>query len=255
MLNLFVQPHPDDVPWSCGGTLRKLIDHEQPCLVVTVFDASPDPSRPLNELARALHRAWGLSDDPMQARLAENDAALARLGVAGERLGLMEGIYRVNGSDTPAKLMSPPPAEETELYRAVDAAIVECALRHQATRVFLPLAIGTQVDHVLCFHAIDALRTRGVAVYCYEDFPYVTRRPEALGARLASLDMRLVPALVDITAQLESRIAASLLYASQLPVLFRGADPGEAISAYVTQPDGRKVERFWTCDTRSIDPS
>ncbi|MEO6951021.1 MAG: PIG-L family deacetylase [Polyangia bacterium] len=242
-MNVFVQPHLDDVAWSCGGTVRRLA-RQAPCRVVTVFDRSPEPSRSLSPFARMLHTAWGAGRDPLPMRRAENERALRILGATGEGLSIHEALYRDPPVSSSGELLTPPGPALAPLVREIaERLVVAC---RGATRVFLPLGIATHVDHMLCYAAHERLRATGLVVHHYEDFPYVTR----LGKLVARLNM--VPVLasftVDIDDTLPARIEAIRAYPSQLGPM--GMDrPDELVRTHAASVVERgHGERFWTLD-------
>ncbi len=250
-MNVFVQPHLDDVAWSCGGTVSLLgaraeAAGEAPCTILTVFDRSPDPTRSLSLFARMLHAAWGAGRDPLPMRRAENVRALEILGARGESLDLHEALYRDPPVHSSGALLRPPgPSLAPLAHEIAERLVASC---EGAERVFLPLGIATHVDHVLCFSAHDRLREAGVAVHHYEDFPYVTRAGK-LAARLESLRADPLEQLtVDVAHTLGTRIAAVRAYASQLR--FMGMDrPDDLVRTHAAavRPGGFG-ERFWTRD-------
>jgi LmbE family N-acetylglucosaminyl deacetylase len=249
-MNLFIQPHPDDVPWSCGGTVARLVEEGERCLVATVFSGAPDPALPLTALARGLHARWQTGDDPMPVRSRENTTALAVLGADSAELGYREALYRGDAYDTVAKLLSAPVETDRPLMCELGERLLSLCRHLEPARVFSPLGIGNHVDHLLCFEAAEALRPTGAAVYYYEDFPYVIRDRAGLAARLAQIGAVLVPTVLEVTDQLDRRIQATLSYRSQLATLFRGDDPAEAVRGYAREIAGGVgfAERFWRSD-------
>lgn len=88
--------------------------------------------------------------------------------------------------------------------------------------MFVPLGIGSHVDHQLVFEAGRCLASQGVKVYAYEDCPYAIHTPEGQRTRLAALDGKVgEPVLVPIAETLEQRLEAIACYESQVPVIFR----------------------------------
>ena len=252
-MNVFVQPHLDDVAWSCGGTVARLAAGE-PCTILTVFDRSPDPTLSLSLFARMLHIAWGAGRDPLPMRRAENVRALAILGAKGESLDFHEALYRDPPVHSSGALLTAPGPALAPLAHEIAERLVEAC--RGATRVFLPLGIATHVDHVLCFAAHDRLREVGCAVHHYEDFPYVTRAGK-LAARLESLhDSTLASVTVDVARTLDTRIDAVRAYPSQLG--FMGMDRPEGLvrtHAAAVMPGsspGSYGERFWTRDAEDL---
>jgi hypothetical protein len=113
---LFIQPHYDDVPLSCGGTVALLARNRHEPHMVTVFASELLPQM-VGEFAAWKHERWKLTD--------------------------------------PDRVLEARRAEE---------------IRHlpewrEGNRVFVPLGIGSHVDHQLVFEAGRCLAAQGAEVY------------------------------------------------------------------------------------------
>ncbi len=53
---IYISPHLDDVPLSCGGTIVQQKTQGLNILIVTVFAGDPEP--PFSPFVQAFHRAW-----------------------------------------------------------------------------------------------------------------------------------------------------------------------------------------------------
>ncbi|NBJ10645.1 hypothetical protein GR304_06935 [Microvirga sp. SYSU G3D207] len=93
--SLFIQPHYDDVPLSCGGTVALLAQGGYQPHMVTVFASELLPQM-VGEFAASKHERWKLTDpDQVLAARRNEDAAAARaLGCDVRWLGLPDAIYR-----------------------------------------------------------------------------------------------------------------------------------------------------------------
>ncbi len=223
---LFVSPHFDDVAFSCGGLVCRHLDRGERATVVTVFGGAPgegvvpfDPSlvaavpAASPDPAVALRQLWSL-------RVEEDRAAMRVLGSAWSHEGFPEAAFR------------PEVTGWREIWRApslasrpwVDAIVARLAASISAeTIVYAPLAVGSHIDHAMCFLAASALRRRGVRILYYEDVPYATRAG-ALDRRIADLEDDLVASTIDVTPHLTRRIEAASCYRSQVVGAFGGAD-------------------------------
>src|SRR5438876_1587513 len=85
--HVFVEPHFDDVALSCGGTVHALASRGERVLVVTVFAGNPGVGTRVTDFAAGQHARWGDALDPIAARLAEQEAAMAVLGADWRGLG------------------------------------------------------------------------------------------------------------------------------------------------------------------------
>jgi LmbE family N-acetylglucosaminyl deacetylase len=114
--------------------------------------------------------------------------------------------------------------------------------------VFVPLGIGSHVDHQLVFDASRCLAAQG-EVYAYEDCPYAIHTPEGRRTRLAVLDGKVgEPVLVPVGGTLEQRLEAIACYASQVPVIFRFTQNFRgAVTGFAHEVGGElgPAERFW----------
>jgi LmbE family N-acetylglucosaminyl deacetylase len=247
--SLFVQPHYDDVPLSCGGTVA-LLAGQGGASIVTVF-AGGLVDEMVGPFAAWKHQRWKLTDiDEVQSvRRAEDAAAAAVLGVPVRWLGLPDAIYRGERYSSDDALFGPLRAEERELAEHLAEELRHLPEWRRGTRVFVPLGIGSHVDHQLVFEAGRHLAAAGVAVYAYEDCPYAIHTPAGLDARLAQVEGCLgSPVAVDIEATLQRRIAAIACYSSQVPVIFRFTDDvAGAVTAFARGRGvaGEAAERFW----------
>jgi LmbE family N-acetylglucosaminyl deacetylase len=112
---LFIQPHYDDVPLSCGGTVAMLARGGHEPHMVTVFASELLPQM-VGEFAAWKHERWKLADPDavLEARRAEDAAAARTLGCDVRWLGLPDAIYR-DRYTSDHELFGPLPPEEREL--------------------------------------------------------------------------------------------------------------------------------------------
>ena len=57
-LTLFLSPHFDDVPLSCGGIAARLAGMGAHCIGITVFAAPHDENFPLSPFSQNMHDQW-----------------------------------------------------------------------------------------------------------------------------------------------------------------------------------------------------
>lgn len=248
--SLFVQPHFDDVALSCGGTAaRTARDGQQPA-IVTVF-ASEIVDAMVGDFAAWKHERWRL-DDPdavLRVRREEDARAAAVLGCRLRWLGLPDAIYRGDRYTSDRELYGPVREEEGELARFLADELASLPEWRDGNRVFVPLAVGSHVDHQLVFEAGACLARRGVEVLAYEDLPYAIHTPQGVAARLAQVGHRLGPERqLAIEASEPAKLAAVGCYETQLPVIFRfTGDWQAALRSHARQVSASRgaVERFW----------
>lgn len=242
---VFVEPHFDDVAFSCGGTLARLTAAGMPVHVVTVF--TKGPTGPLSPLAQQLHAAWGTTGDPYAPRRAEGQAFLDATGAAGTWLGLPEALYRHDdwtATDDLFRADAPPEADPA--FPAVRQALADALPAWGACTVVAPLGIGNHADHLVVHAAVRALPTDGRTVWFYEDYPYATNREHARTRRAAVAPAAMTA--VDVSDTLDARMAMCRLYPSQFASIFQtDARMRDRLTAYATAvgTPGRPAERFW----------
>lgn len=254
--HVYLSPHLDDAPLSCGGAIAGQVERGERVLVVTLATAAPAPDGPFSALAESFHREWGLSPAQVLAtRLAEEQRALGVLGADLLCGGMLDAIYRHPAAYHSRATLFAPPAPDDPLLPALRGLFAGLRALLPGAAFYGPLGVGSHVDHLLTHAA--AVEVLGASLRFYEDFPYVAR-PAALERRLAELDRGLEPELVPIGPQLERKVAAITVYASQLPELAHSqldrpvADHEAAglfaavVSDYAREVgDGAPAERIW----------
>jgi LmbE family N-acetylglucosaminyl deacetylase len=239
--HIFVEPHFDDVALSCGGTVRALADAGARALVVTLFGGKPGEAVVVTAFAAGQHERWGAEADPIGVRIAEQEAALELLGVTTwERLHWLDAIYRGDQYLSDDDLFGPVKPDDAPLVEQIRDALSVVRQQNPGATWYVPLGVGNHVDHQI---ALAACRDFP-GLRLYEDFPYAHRYPGSVAARAAELGAR--PAdRVDISAQLDTKIAAIGRYVSQIPTLFGDADSmARAVREFAREGEV-DLERFW----------
>ncbi len=236
---LYLSPHLDDAVLSCGGQIAARARRGESVLVATL--ATGDPTGPLSPLAQELHAAWGLGGS-CAARREEDRRACVRLGAAVHHVDRQEAMYRLDPEtgqplySTRESVFGPIHAQDAFLP-ALTTAMKSLP---PADVVVAPLGAGGHVDHRLVRQAAEVVFGRSV-VY-YEDYPYAgkglaIRKLVWPPWRWRSRTMALSP------ENLRARCAAVAEYASQIEMLFAGAENLESkIERYVRRVGG---ERMW----------
>lgn len=232
--HIYLEPHLDDAALSCGGAIRAQADRDEPVLVVTVFAANPGAAA-VTEFAAGQHARWSLDADPVAARRAEQVAALTVLGADWVPLDFLDAIYRGDQYRLDDDLFGPIKSDDRALVPALAALLAEIAAGQPGARWYVPLALGSHVDHQIALQGSAAILERRA----YEDFPYGARHGVPTEPRPGTRKAE----LIDITATLDARIAAIACYRSQLGTLFGGPDAMEAtVRQYVRERGG---EQLW----------
>jgi LmbE family N-acetylglucosaminyl deacetylase len=247
---LFVQPHYDDVPLSCGGIVSLLAERGHEPHMVTVF-AGELVDEMVGEFAAWKHERWKVTDaeQVLAVRRAEDADAARALGAPVRWLGLPDAIYRGDRYKSDPELFGALNGEELELAAHLADEIHQLPEWREGMRVFVPLGVGSHVDHQLVFEAGRHLASQGTEVYAYEDCPYAIHTPAGLDARLAILGAAVgEPLLIPIGDALERRIEAIACYKSQVPVIFRfTTDFRSSVADFALKTGGPMgpAERFW----------
>ena len=113
---LFIQPHYDDVPLSCGGTVARMVAQGDSPHMITVF-ASDLVDEMVGDFAAWKHSRWKVTDADhvLAVRRAEDAEAAQALGCGVRWLGLPDAIYRVGRYRSDAELLGHLPDEELVL--------------------------------------------------------------------------------------------------------------------------------------------
>lgn len=252
--HIYLQPHFDDAALSCGGAIRQQTEWGQHVLVITVFGGTPPEGFQPSGFARQNSQIMSLPEQPaaaVNARRAEDEAALGLLGADVLWLDYLDAIYR----GTPASyqsnegLFGPVGQGDLKLDEDLGALFLTIAERAPLAAFYAPLGVGHHVDHQLVCSAADRLAQRKINVKFFEDFPYVSR-PGALEARQNELSIPMEYELTEISGQIRDKEEAVALYKSQVPQLFSTEDNmRQALRAYSssirrTYP-GIALERYW----------
>lgn len=210
--NLILSPHLDDAVLSLGGLLAKEGAHST---VLTFFAGKPAKSRA---------HLWDLfcgflnSDDAIQAREKENEAALESLNVSKEdivNLSFLGKSYRKWFGASDEKLKAVMLAELLKRIRAQAS---------EGLNVFAP-ALEIHKDHKLLkavvLSAIPLLEKENVKFFLYQDLPYsYVVPPNRLEPKRVSKETELHTVTVPLSeTEVSMKVAAIEAYTSQLGLL------------------------------------
>ncbi|HEU5230313.1 MAG TPA: PIG-L family deacetylase [Ktedonobacteraceae bacterium] len=242
---IYLSPHLDDVTLSCGGSICTYQAQGWRVLVVTLL--SGEPQTPSSPLAQACHQLWQIPEgvSPYQIRKAEDEQAMAALGVDYLWLNWLEVIYRVPDLSDLSEINNyQVDFQHDPLFPTLCQWFVDLHTAYPDARIVVPLGVGGHRDHRLVFQAALAALDRTTLCF-FEDFPYVAYLPEEV-TELARVH-HLVPLEVDVTACLQQRIRAVACYQSQHAMLFYPPTSfPELIKEYAQmRTHCRFVERYW----------
>jgi hypothetical protein len=149
---LLLSPHFDDAVLDCWSVLAS----DRPLTVVNVFAGIPAPGQ-----AGVWEALTGVADsaERKRARMAEDAAALARVGRTPLNLPLLDVQHRGRAGDSVG-------------LAQIDRALVDVV--QSASRVYVPAGIGSHADHLLVRRYGRTLLRAGMPVTVYADLPYCT---------------------------------------------------------------------------------
>jgi LmbE family N-acetylglucosaminyl deacetylase len=167
--SLYVSPHHDDVVLSCGARLLADAAQGLRILVVTVFG---EEARPWPEVG-----------------------ALARADLRRISLGLPDARGRSDYYSSFQALVEGRRADDDGWVKQLAQALSDIGHRSKATQVYVPLGVGSHIDHRLSHEAsLRALQSGdGRNVFLYEERPEAFVRG-AVRVRLGQVGARLPPA-------------------------------------------------------------
>ncbi len=257
-MHLFLSPHFDDAVLSCGGLIARLVQKGQTVTVRTVMGGSPTPGRvPDTPIIRDLHARWKAGDDPIQARIREDEAAIMGLGAQVIRMTVwLDCVYRTN---TQGKALYP---SEESLFGAPHpddraAALLPTVVLPPDENVhflYVPLGVGNHVDHqiVRAWGVALGKQNPWVALKFYEEYPY-TQDNGAIDKTLAHLSashppLRLEREIVPLSEmEVSAKLNAIRCYESQISTFWADAAAMETATRQAMNEagGGQPAERYW----------
>lgn len=212
---LFISPHLDDVVLSCSGLVITERLAGKHILVATVFDRGDDSDERRREY---------------DIRHAEDKAAMDLLGVNYRWLNFPDAPVRNRIYNSfMGKHLDTDPAD-VQLADDVAKTVMSLCEETQAETIFLPLGIGSHIDHRLTYACASALPRDSRLVF-YEDRPYVFLT--------CSLNLR----LLEIGLTLGDRPPPDLVIKSRRDCVHSYLSSFDNVHAFRDYP-GRGKERF-----------
>ena len=257
-MHLFLSPHYDDAVLSCGGLIHKLVAEGKPVVVRTIMGGAPSPEQvPDTPITRDLHARWAAGENPVEARIREDEAAVTSLGAKAEHLVYwMDCVYRLSRKGEPLY------TTEESLWGKIhpdDVAgqllpTLVLAPTDVVRGLYVPMGVGDHVDHLIVRNWGLELRKHHpwVALKFYEEYPYIQTAGEVEKARefFAKLipPLKLEPELVLLQeADVAAKVKAVGFYASQISTFWADEAAMDAgIRASLTRTGGgQPAERLW----------
>lgn len=169
---VFVSPHLDDAVFSCAGEIARLA-RQGPVLVLNLFTKYPEEVK---------FRAVVIGAE----RYEEEQAAARFLRYTSHSLDELDAFFRRRAYRSVGNIFRPPVPEDVEAYLpALRKRVFDFLDRLDYDRLYVPMAIGWHVDHMLTHLIFEPWAHRPNLRY-YEDAPY-SLFPHATKYRLREL--------------------------------------------------------------------
>lgn len=155
---VIISPHLDDAVFSCGHRITRLV-HEGPVLVLNVF-------------TRFLNATKDYSIVLDDSRHDEESASKESLGYVSVSFGELDCYFRREEYHSIGNIFKPPIAEDCGEYLVTLRKRIFTYLKNiEYDELYLPLAIGWQVDHLLTYRLFEPWIGQENLIF-YEDAPY-----------------------------------------------------------------------------------
>ena len=216
MTTVVLSPHPDDAALSLGASIFSWATAGEEVLVVN---------------------STGASD-----RDREDEQAMLALGASAVSLDIPDALDRGYKGGQLFK----GPREDDEAIALLFRGLRGISCEYDIERVYVPMALGNHVDHVLTRDAARAwvAELGDVEVWLYEDYPYSKFCLKAFSVEDDDwvAEGTEVVALTPSDREVEAKIQAISAYGSQLAPLFKSRTlMGLEVKAYFQ----RHGERVW----------
>lgn len=175
MRYIFISPHLDDIPLSCGGIVNNLTTTNHVVEIWTFFAGTPQNNE-LTPFAQSLHDRWKLPINAPDIRRDEDMKACAILGASVRYFDFPDCIYRFDQDGKPIiekeeDLYQDIPDSEQYLVNTFQEIIKRNT--YSSDIIVSPMAIGNHVDHRIVLASILKLKPENL--FFYEDYPYVSQ--------------------------------------------------------------------------------
>jgi len=169
---VFVSPHLDDAVFSCAGEIARLRG-QGPVLVLNLFTKYPEKAKVRGVVISA-------------ERHEEEEAAARFLSYTSHNFDELDAYFRRPSYRSIGNIFRPPVPEDAETYLpALRKRVFAFLDALDYERLYVPMAIGWHVDHVLTHLIFEPWADRPDVIY-YEDAPY-SLFPQSTKYRLKEL--------------------------------------------------------------------
>lgn len=251
-MHLFISPHPDDVPLSCGALVSDLCHTQgEAVTVLTVMSGDVPDELPQTPIVQDLHQRWKIGHNPSIERRAEDKRACEILGAEVIHTPIMDCVYRT----LDGQALYP---DEASLWGDVhtdDPAFSQLdawfgTFDRTPDTLYLPMAIGNHVDHklVLAWGLQFSQQYPQMTVKFYEDYPY-SESSKHVESTLNSFPVSIQPITHVCSEQaIEVKLKSIEAYDSQISTFWHSVDEmRQKIRTFMTR-SGTATENLWIMD-------
>ena len=219
---------------------------------------APSPNQlPDTPIVHALHERWAAGENPVEARIKEDDAAVSSLGARAEHMVYwMDCVYRLSRKGKP--LYTTQESLWAEIHPDDIAAQLLPTLVLAPTDVvqtlYVPMGVGRHIDHRIVRNWGLELHKQypWVALKFYEEYPYIQTEGAIAEAQKFFVTLepsKLEPEIVPLQeADVAAKITSIGYYTSQISSFWREGDAERdaGIRASLTRTgSGQPAERLW----------
>lgn len=199
---LFLEPHYGDIAWSCGGLLYL---NKEDSIILNIFP----PRKKYDFLNLKRRRNY--------RRAKKREKAFVELfGVKiiywKYKSAFLRGRTDKNFFDRNLTEL------EENMVVEIRQEIEKLILEEKITEVYCPYAQRNQVDHIIVRKAVKGFTITNAKIFYYEDFPNFHPQSEKIK------DPSMIPSRVDISASIEEKIKAILIYEHLVKAFFKDTE-------------------------------
>jgi LmbE family N-acetylglucosaminyl deacetylase len=257
-MHLFLSPHYDDAVLSVGGLIHRLVTQGKQVVVRTVMGGKPFADNvPDTPITGDLRNRWAAGQDPIEARIREDAAAVSSLGAQADHLLVwMDCVYRLS------RMGSPLYTTLDSIFSVIHRDDIAGTLLPMMVlppnevihAIYVPLGVGHHVDHQIVRNWAVELHQQypWLALNFYEEYPY-REEENATGDALAFFEtlkppLQLRADLMPLDeADVAAKVAAIEFYTPQISTFWLNKTAMDtAVRASLNRTGGgQPAERLW----------
>jgi LmbE family N-acetylglucosaminyl deacetylase len=189
-----VSPHLDDAVFSAGGLMMEFKSQEVPMTLINVFTKPSEPPYSISAKRYLTRCGYKDADKLFEERIKEDKEAVDLAGAKIINLGYVDALWRRRGTTGLFNILSKfipefdyiyPLFRFSMAYGKISLADLKTAKEIETTLkalisgennsvIFIPLAIGHHVDHLIVRNICSRFETKKVY---WADYPYIKTYP------------------------------------------------------------------------------